>query len=100
MDNERRDWRPINDWERAILDRLLEPDFPGRDEIQLQLEDALVRPIDDDGCVEFQVRSDAVANNSYTLPVLAQVVNEDGTEAFEVLLFLKEGRVDQLEVIR
>jgi hypothetical protein len=46
-------FRPASADEGALLKALLSESFPGRDAMVKQVEDALVRPIDDDGSLEF-----------------------------------------------
>ncbi|HVZ73042.1 MAG TPA: hypothetical protein VHJ20_11755 [Polyangia bacterium] len=51
--------RALSAHERAILERLFEPRFPGREELRAQLDGLVVRPLDDEGCLKFEVRAGA-----------------------------------------
>ena len=48
-------FRPLTADEQELVSVLLSKPFPGRDAMVKQIEDALVRPIDGDGSLEFQV---------------------------------------------
>ncbi|MCU1264910.1 MAG: hypothetical protein JWM21_1228 [Acidobacteria bacterium] len=47
-------FRKLTDSERGIVDRLLVGDFPGRVAIIEQINQSLVRQIDEDGSLEFE----------------------------------------------
>jgi hypothetical protein len=47
-------FRPLLTNERQILERLLEPRFPGRDELRAQLQVATAKTFDEDGCFDIQ----------------------------------------------
>ena len=47
-------WRNPTPDEVALLARLLEEDFVGRDALRAQWESAMVHPIDDDGCLRIR----------------------------------------------
>jgi hypothetical protein len=90
------EFRPLAQWERDLLDRLLEADFPGRDEVREQLASCLVREYDEHGCLEFAVQSDVKAPVEMTVPVEVMADDADGIP-IELLLFVKDGKVSELE---
>ena len=44
-------FRPLKSTERELLERLLEPKFPGRDEFYAQLDGLVAKDLDDEGCL-------------------------------------------------
>ena len=89
---------PTND-ERSILERLLEGDFPGRDELHEQIESCLVEPIDDHGSLRFLVGTDVRAPVKSRIPTEGETEDEDGV-TIHVLLHVVEGQVNELEVYK
>lgn len=51
------EFREPTNYERAILEFLLKPDFPGVEKLRAQLDGLKVRPLDVDGCLELQVKN-------------------------------------------
>ncbi|HYM14931.1 MAG TPA: hypothetical protein VEZ14_05190 [Dehalococcoidia bacterium] len=104
MTAEREGFRPLNETERAILDRLLEVSFPGRDELRAQLEAALVRPWAEcaEHCpsVEFLIESDVRLPDygSTVVPVEGMASDADGIP-IEILLFCRDGTLHDLEFV-
>jgi hypothetical protein len=92
MDDE---FREPNAYERAILDRLLSLNFPGRAQIAAQLENVRVKAIDEHGCLNFEG----------TLPggmrpvVDGYAVDLDGVP-IEVILFARDGVAIELEFVK
>jgi len=83
--------------ERALIARLLSPGFPGKDELVLQLDNALVRVIDEDGSLEFDLQSEIVANSvKYVFPTEGIYNDLDGVKA-HVLLYMQNCRAIELE---
>ncbi len=85
--------------EWKIINRLLEARFPGRDELAEQLGNCLVRTIDEDGSLEFDIRADVKAPVSHRIPVEAMAQDVDGF-MIHVLLHVVEGRADELEIYK
>src|ERR1700744_5972978 len=61
-------YRPLTRHEQEILDKLLEPSFPGRDELRAQVKLVEAREIDDDGCIEFSTIAAARADVKFNIP--------------------------------
>ena len=93
------DFRPLSATERAVLDRLMEVEFPGREEIRKQLEECLVKTIDENGSLRFRVKSEVVAPVKKRIPVEAEFTDSDGVMA-HVLLHVLNGFVRELEVYK
>ena len=82
-----------------MLARLLDVDFPGRDELQHLLAEILVRTIDEDGGLEIKSLADGSAPVIKTIPVEAEGKADDGT-VVHALLHVKDGRPVELELYR
>jgi hypothetical protein len=78
---------------------MLEEEFPGKAAIEKQLETCLVRQIDDDGSLEFQVGSDVIAEVKYRVPVEGRAADEDGVMV-HYLLHVLGGQAKELEIYR
>ena len=85
--------------EREIINRLREARFPGRDELAKQLGNCLVRIIDEDGSLEFDIRADVKAPVSHRIPVEAMAQDVDGV-MIHVLLHVVGGKAKELEVYK
>lgn len=92
-------FRTLTRTEREILNRLLEAQFPGRDELYEQLENCLVRTIDEEGSLEFKVASAMRAPVTRRIPVEAETRDEDGIPVL-LLLHVVEGFVREFEVVK
>lgn len=92
-------FRPPTTSEQHLLNRLLEIEFPGRDELAQMFGDLAVRTLDDDGCLELRSRTEGRANVVKQVPVEAEAKDEDGV-TIHVLLHVAEGRPTELEVFK
>lgn len=97
-------FRPLTVEERAILGRLLDEPFLGRDEAEAQVATCLVRRIDEDHCgsLEFLVQSEVLIPDSRDydtpFPVEGRAMDVDGIPV-EVLLFHRNGLLRELEFV-
>lgn len=95
-------FRKLNSRERAILNRLLENSFLGRDEIREQIENSTVRLIsdynDNYGSLEFNTSSDLLAPVKSRVPVEGLAFDEK--VPVEFLLHVYKGKIKELEVVR
>ena len=89
---------PTNE-EQALLTRLLEAEFPGRDELVPLLRRVLVRTIDEDGGLELQSQVEGKAPVVKRVPVEAEGKDEDGA-VIHMLLHVVAGRPVELEFYR
>ncbi len=85
--------------EQALLNRLLEAEFPGRDELGHLLRDVLVRTVSDDGGLELQSQVEGRAPVVKRVPVEAEGKDEGGA-VIHMLLHVVEGRPVELEFYR
>lgn len=93
-------FREMQPRERELIQKLLEPMFPGRDEVSQQLETAKVRTIDEDGSLEFSVSSSIRADHvKHVVPTEGEYEDPDGITV-HVLLHLAGDKVKELEFFR
>lgn len=92
-------FREMTTQERRVLERLLSSDFPGREVLDRQIRDALVRQIDDEGSLEFSVRSHDRAEVSKRIPTEAEFEDADGVTA-HILLHVVDGKCNELEIYK
>jgi hypothetical protein len=82
------------------MGRLLQTDFPGRDQLLEQLRLARVRRLDENGSLEFEVRDDQpLAQVLRRIPIEAETVDSDGI-TMHLLLHVVDGRLKELEVYK
>ena len=92
-------FRKPTDAERSLLDRLLEAQFPGRDELAPMLRNVLVRTIDDDGGLELRTEGGGEAPVVKRIPVEAEAKDDDGYTV-HALLHVVSGRPAELEIYK
>jgi hypothetical protein len=86
--------------ERGLIRKLLEPVFPGRDELSQQLKTAKVRTIDEDGSLEFSISSNTKADHvKYVVPTEGEYEDPDGITV-HVLLHVAGDKAKELEFYR
>jgi hypothetical protein len=92
-------FRQPTDVERALILRLLEPAYPGRDEIRTMLQHVEVRSIDEQGSLKLRPEVPGRVSGVKTIPVEAEANDTDGV-IIHVLLHMVHGRPDELEVYK
>ena len=92
-------YRPLTDWERRMILRLLEPPFPGRDVLRDQLDHTLGRSIDENGSLELQCESLTKAPVEKRVPTEGEATDRDGT-TIHYLLHVVAGKMHELEVYK
>lgn len=91
--------RPLTDWERRLILRLLQPSFPGRDVLIEQLKSILGRPIDENGSLELQSECSTKAPVAKRVATEGETLDRDGT-TIHYLLHVVGGRMRELEVYK
>jgi hypothetical protein len=94
-----RTFRAPSKTERAIFSRLLEAEFPGRDELREQLADAVVRTIDEYGSLEIKAEAGPSADVTKRVPVEAEAEDSDGVPVY-YLLHVLNGRAIELDAYK
>ena len=92
-------FRAPNAWERAVLERLFEADFSGKNELEPMLAGMQVRTIDEEGSVELKTTRPERAAVVKTVPVEAQAKDRDGIH-IHFLFHVREGRPYELEIYK
>ena len=105
-------FRPLRESERELIERLLQKNFEGRDELRGQLDLVLARTIDQDGSLAFMVPPEAIRVESHELtgmtpdellsqglPVEGRYLDMDGVPVC-VMLHVSQGRLHELEILR
>lgn len=94
------EWRELTTLEKELLERLLAPDFPGKEQLACQLARALVAPIDDDGSIRFKVEGAPPASEvNSRVPSEGEFVDADGIYV-HLLLHVVDGYLHELEVFK
>jgi hypothetical protein len=92
-------FRPLTTRERELVERLLEPDFPGRDELRRQLESVTAKQIFEDGTLALQCGPSEPAPVRCRVPTEGECPDADGM-GIHVLLHVKVGVMHELEVFK
>jgi hypothetical protein len=71
-------YRELSPWERAVFERLLADQFPGRELVAPQLTSPKVQEIDEDGSLEFQLAEGFDMGRGRVNPVEAYAPDIDG----------------------
>ena len=93
------DFRKPTDGERSLLERLLEAEFPGRDELTPMFHEILVRTIDENGSLELRSEVGGEAHVVKRIPVEAEAKDDDGFRV-HALLHVTGRRPTELEIYK
>ena len=93
-------YRPLTDWERRLLLRLLGLAFPGRDVLLEQLENVLALPIaDDNGTLKLLCQCPTKALVKNRIPTEGLAPDSDGM-TIHYMLHVIDGKMCELEVYK
>lgn len=93
-------YRPLGDWERRIIMRLLSAaPFPGRDDLLYQVETARALTIDDDGSISLKPSIARKAAVTTRIPVEGEGQDADGV-TIHYLLHVVDGSINELEIYK
>ena len=98
--DEEQAWRRPTPYEADLIDKLLDNDFGGRDELRMQWRSALVRTVSPSG--SFAIRPSAGEPPSpakFGVPVEGESPDEEGG-GVHALLHIRDGYLEELEVYR
>ena len=93
------DFRKPTGEERSLLERLLEAEFPGKDELAPMVRNPLVRTIDKNGGLELRSQIEGKSPVVKRVPVEAEAKDEDGV-LIHILLHVVDGKPVELEIFR
>lgn len=85
--------------ERDLLQRLLEAEFPGRDELASLMHEIRVKTVDEVGSLELQSQRSGTAQVIKRIPVEAEAGDADGF-SIHALLHVVNGRPVELEIFK
>ena len=97
--NAESEFRAPTNSERALLARLLDADFPGKDGLAPLLREILVKTIDEDGGLALQTQVEGKALVVQRVPVEAEGKDEDGV-TIHMALHVVDGKPVELEFYR
>ena len=92
-------YRPLKANERDLLERLLDPDFPGRDELLGQVSSVTAKEIDEDGGLALRCAPNRPAPVKCRVPTEGECADNDGV-MIHVLLHVVDGVMSELEVFK
>jgi hypothetical protein len=96
-------FRPLSDYEQAVITRLFEVEFPGREELKDQVSHAEASLIpatgDNYGSINIRTSSDRRAVVENRVPVISMTKDEGGAHV-EILLHVIDGKINELEFVR
>jgi hypothetical protein len=92
-------YRALTVDERALLERLLSVEFPGRDELRRQLNVVTARSTDVQGILSLNVDPNLAANVKCRIPAEGECADTDGV-MIHVLLHVVDGRMAELEIYK
>jgi hypothetical protein len=93
------DFRPLKAAERALLEKLLDCQFPGRDELRRQLDSVAAQQIHGDGTLALRVASGQPVAVKGRVPTEGTCDDLDGV-MIHVLLHVVNGMIDELEIFK
>jgi len=94
------DFRKLNDRELGLLERLLEDDFAGRDELRTQLPAITAKQIEPDGTLVLRCHSGSPARSKYLIANEAKCEDSDGGMMSVMLHINADGFMTMLEIIK
>lgn len=93
-------FRKLDDRERGLLEKLLEVEFPGRDELRAQLASVTAKQIEKDGTLKLRCDLGPPATTKFRLVAEAMCKDADGGQISVLLHVDKEGFLHMLEIIK
>jgi hypothetical protein len=93
-------FRQLNDRERGLLEKLLEAEFPGRDELRAQLGSVTAKQIEVDGTLTLRCASGPRSPSKYRLVMEGWYKDADGTTISVMLHIDKDGYMNMLEILK
>jgi hypothetical protein len=82
-----------------LLEKLLDQEFPGRDELRVQLGAVVGRTTDEDGGLSLRCSAKSPAPVSCRVPTEVRCVDQDGVH-INVALHVVEGFMNEIEIYK
>ena len=92
-------FRPLDLNEIALLRKLLDHGFPGRDALRIQLSSVTGRKADEHGCLELRTEEAIDAETEIDSPTEGRCEDIDGGEIV-VMLHVRNGKLHLLEILK
>jgi hypothetical protein len=93
-------FRQLTERERGLMEKLLEADFPGRDELRTQVGSVTAKQIEQDGTLSLRCDSGLPSPRKQTLVAEAWCKDADGGDMSVMLHVNKDGFMNMLEIIK
>jgi uncharacterized protein DUF6984 len=94
------EFRRLNDRELGLLEKLLEVQFPGREELRTQLQSVVGKQIEEDGTLSLQCTSGSPSPTRHTLAAEGECKDGDGMIISVMLHVDKDGFMNMLEIYK
>jgi hypothetical protein len=94
------EFRPLDNRERGLLEKLLEVDFPGRDELRVQMGSLTGKQIEKDGTLRLRCASGPPAPTKYAPAMEGVCTDADGAMIAVMLHVNKDGFMSMLEILK
>jgi hypothetical protein len=93
-------FRQLDARERGLLEKLLEAEFPGRDELRTQLDSLTAKQIEEDGTLSLRCDSESPSPGKYAVAMEGMCKDADGGDMSVMLHLNHQGFMSMLEIIK
>ncbi len=93
-------FRQLTEQERGLVEKLLEAEFPGRDELRTQLGSVTAKQIEEDGTLSLRCDSGLPSPRKHTLAAEGTCKDADGGDMSVMLHVNKDGFMNMLEILK
>jgi hypothetical protein len=94
------EFRPLNSRERGIIERLLEAEFQGHDELRMQIDSVTAKQVLPDGTLRLQCASGPPAPTKYAIAMEGTYTDADGGAVAILLHVDTAGFMRMLEILK
>lgn len=94
------EFRVLDTRERGVIEKLLEIDFQGRDELRAQIGSVTGKEIENDGTLELRCESGPPAPTKYAVAMEGVYTDTDGGMVAIILHVDKDGFMHMLEILK
>ena len=93
-------FRQLDARERGLLEKLLEAEFPGRDELRTQLDSLTAKQIEEDGTLSLRCDSGSPSPGKYAVAMEGMCKDADGGDMSVMLHLNHQGFMSMLEIMK
>jgi len=94
------EFRPLNTREKELLEKLLEPEFEGRDELRSQLGLATAKQVLEDGTLDLHCDPGSPVSTAHGLVAEGILKDADGMNISVLLHVDRDGFMHELEMLK